>query len=245
MSQTLEASVAPPPARRPTNGSPSGRCWPGCSPGPRSARWSAPSSSHRLLHRRAAVPRRRLAGDVLYVSSTVRHPRGRGGAADDRRRVRPVRRRRGHHLGAGRLDVAYQFTANMWVGVAGLAGRGAGHRRSQRLPGGEDRHPELPRHARHVLHAARPQPGRHQAGHRQRRHQRRVRHRRLRLGEDGLRLLVHDRRTSTIRITLLWWILFVAPGDLGAAAHPHRQLDLRGRRRRRPAPGRSASRSTG
>ena len=61
-----------------------------------------------------------------------------------------------------------------------VAGGGAARRLHQRLPGGEDRHPELPGHAGHVLHAAGPEPGRHQAGHRQRRHQRRVQHRRLR-----------------------------------------------------------------
>ena len=46
----------------------------------------------------------------------------------------------------------------------------------------------------------------------------------------------------TVRITVVWWILFVHHRVVGADPDPDRQLDLRGRRQRGAAPGRSACR---
>ena len=194
MSQTLEAGVAPPPA----------------SPDERVARRSALA---RLLTRpevgallgaiviylvffSVAPPFRDVnsLATILYVSSTYGIPTVAvallmiGGEFD---------------LSAGVAVTASALFASMFslpvqhqhVGRRGAVARlRAGGRVHQRLSGGEDRDTQLPRHPRHVLHAARTEPGDHQAGHRQRRHRRRVEHPGLRLGPEGVRLVVQPRR---------------------------------------------------
>ena len=50
------------------------------------------------------------------------------------------------------------------------AGAGIDDRVLERLADDAHRHPQLPDHLEHILHAARPQPRRHQAPHRHRRH---------------------------------------------------------------------------
>ena len=127
-----------------------------------------------LLHRRPPVPRAQLARHRPLRQLHLRHPGGRGGAADDRRGVRPVGRCRRHRLGAGRVDGQLPAQRQHVRRRRRRPGRRPGDRLHQRLPGGEDGHPQLPGHPGHVLHAAGAQPGRHQDRHRQRRHQRRV-----------------------------------------------------------------------
>ena len=96
----------------------------------------------------------------------------------------------------------------------------------------------------HVLRPAGRQPGRDQA-----------RHRLGRPARTSTRSTASTRlngdlrpRRSTIgvghrlKITVIWWLLFVALVGLDAAAHPDRQLDLRRRRQRRLAPARSVCR---
>ena len=60
----------------------------------------------------------------------------------------------------------YQLGLNLWVGAVVSPGLLPGHRLPQRLPGDEDRHPQLPDHPGHVLRPAGRQPRRHQARHR-------------------------------------------------------------------------------
>ena len=231
MSQTLAAS---PRHRRPGDervGRQVRRC-PGCWPAPRSARWSARSSSTSSSSsspRRSATPT--SLATVLYVSSTYRHPGGRRGAADDRRRVRPVGRCRRDHLGAGRLDVQLPVH-RQHVGRRRWS-RWWSRSRSASSTASWWSRPGIPSFlvtlgTFFMLRGLNLAMTKLITGNVA--HQRRVEHRRLRLGPEGVRLLVHRSAASTIRITLLWWLLFVVIGDLGAAAHPDRQLDLRGRR---------------
>ena len=60
---------------------------------------------HLLLHHRAPVPQRQLAVHRPVRQLDLRPDGDAGRAADDRRRVRPVRGRRGHQRGAGRIHV--------------------------------------------------------------------------------------------------------------------------------------------
>ena len=196
MSQTLEAGVAPPPARadeRVARRSP-------LSPAADPARGRRAARRDRHLHRLLLVAPPFRDADSLVDRAVrqlhLRHPGGRRRAADDRRRVRPVRRRRGDH--ARRWSPRCSATSSpptcgsaCWSSlVVALVDRV-----HQRLSGGEDRDPELPGHAGHVLHAARastwPSPSwspatsapttcRTSHG--------------LRLGAEGVRVLVHDRR---------------------------------------------------
>ncbi len=55
---------------------------------------------------------------------------------------------------------------------------------------------------------------------------------------------VHHRRAQ-FQVAILWWIAVHHRRDVGAAADPVRQLDLRGRRRRRTRRATSASRPAG
>ena len=135
----------------------------------------------------------------------------RGRAADDRRGVRPVGRRRRHHQRPGGVDARLQ-PAPEPVARRGARPRGlAGGRVLQRLPGDEDQDPELPDHAELVLHAHRHQPGGDQAGHRAGRHPERHRH-----GTGSTRRkkvfasLVRRSAACRSRITVVWWSLFTA-----------------------------------
>ena len=143
---------------------------PRCSAGPRSAPLVGAiaifvcSSSSRRRFRQPAV-----AGDRAVPGLHHRHHGRPRRAADDRRRVRPVRRCRGDHLGADRRPCSrYQLSVNVWVGVGWS--RCSSRWRSGSLNGYlliEDETAQLHRHARHVPHADRAEPGRHQAHHRQ------------------------------------------------------------------------------
>ena len=139
--------------------------------------------------------------------------------------------------------VSYQLSANMFVGVAGRPGRRAGDRLHQRLPGGEDGHPQLPGHPGHVLHAPGAQPGHHQDRHRQRRHQRRVRHRRLRDGQEHLRLPVHASGASRSGSRCSGGSCS-SSSPPGSCSAPTSATGSSPSAAPRPAPGRSASRST-
>ncbi len=206
--------------RRRTSASPGGRCCPGCSTAPRSARWSARSSSTSSSSR----SRRRSAtleslSSVLYVSSTFGIPAVGRGAADDRRRVRPVRRCRGDHVGAGRLDVQLPVHHQHVGRRARLAGGGAGDRLHQRLPGGEDRDSRASwsRSARSSCCAASTWPSpRSITGNVATNDVSNID------GFDSAQKVFASTFSIggvSIRITLLWWILFVVVGHLGAAAH--------------------------
>ena len=131
---------------------------------------------------------------VLYQSVHDRHRRRRRRHADDRRRVRPVRRRARDHGRSRELDDLLELGINLWVGRCRLAGLLPADRIPQRVPGHADRHPQLPHHARHVLRPAGRQPRRDEARHRLGLHAGHLQDRRLRLAVQGLRVEFHDRR---------------------------------------------------
>ncbi len=74
-------------------------------------------------------------------------------------------------------------------------------------------------------------------GHPERRRHRRFRRRSRRSSPPPSRSAA-----SRVKITVIWWFLFVAIAHLDPDPHPDRQLDLRRRRQRRPAPARSVCR---
>ena len=196
---------------------------------------------HHLLHRGAPVPRAQLARHRPLRQLHLRHPGGRGGAAHDRRGVRPVGRGRRHRLGAGRVDVQLPVQRQHVGRRRRRPGRRPGDRLHQRLPGGEDGHPQLPGHPGHVLHAAGPQPGRDQDRHRQRRHQRRVGHRRLRAGTQGLRLPRSPSAASGSGSPCSGGSCS-SPSPPGSCSAPTSATGSSPSAAPRPAPGRSASR---
>ena len=108
--------------------------------------------------------------------------------------------------------ITFQLSLNMWVGVLVSPARRAGHRVHQRLPGGQNQDPQLLDHPVHVLHAPRHQPRCHQGRHR---------HRGQRTtspastgSSRAKAVFASDIPLGfiTVKITVLWWLLFVAIG---------------------------------
>ena len=193
-------------------------------------------------------------GGVMTVHGAgvgTRHPRGRRGAADDRRRVRPLHRLDG---GAGRADPgreplraapAVRGRVPSDGGVRGGAGGGERHHRDPHQAA------ELHRHAGLPVHLSRPVAGGAEMGDRRIdaiARDRRCRGRRAAprpvLGPrvpSGVRLDGRARHDPEIPLRRADGAgragvdpvvrRLRAAGDLGAAGDPRRQLDLRRRRR--------------
>ncbi|CAA9420257.1 MAG: Inositol transport system permease protein, partial [uncultured Quadrisphaera sp.] len=187
---------------------------------------------------RPVVPDRRGGGERAGRRLAAGDHGRRRGAADDRRGVRPLRRRADRHLGAvrhpGRLPAHAQRVGR---GGAG-AGAQPAHRRPQRGAAAEDPAAQLHRHPGHLLRPAGPEPGGDEAGHRHRAGHRRLGAGRLGLGARGLRQLAEPRRGlgADQRAVVA---AAGGRGHRGAHPHPRRQLDLRrrGRPQRRAAGG--------
>ena len=138
-----------------------------------------------------------------------------------------------------------EYGLNIWVAILVSLASGAVDRGGQRHLGDADGPAQLHRHARDVLRPAGHRPGRHQGADRAGRDPGHVERPVLRPGQEDLRLVDRHQRVRGRRSDLRLGVLVDRRHrgrDLGAAAHPHRQLDLRGRRCSRPPPGRSACR---
>ncbi|EHI43883.1 LOW QUALITY PROTEIN: ABC sugar transporter, partial [Rhodococcus opacus PD630] len=196
----------------------------------------------RLLHdRRTPVPQPRSVGHGALRLLDHRDHGVRGRTADDRRGIRPLRRRRRHHQLPRGVDDRLQPAPEPLGRRRPRPRRLAGGRVLQRLSGDEDEDPQLPDHAELVPDAHRHQPGGHQTDHRAGRHPKRLRHGRVRLGEEGVRVLLRgrwgvgaDHRAVVAAVH--------RDRHLGAVQDPDRELDLRRRRqpglrpRHRPVP---------
>ena len=105
--------------------------------------------------------------------------------------------------------LAYNLHLNLWVGAALALLVALACRVLQRLSGDEDQDPELLDHVGHLADAHRHQSGGDQTHFGSGRDAERERHGRLGFGADGVLVVVHHRRCS-VRITVLWWLLFTA-----------------------------------
>ena len=185
---------------RPTSGCCAPRRCAGCWAAPSWARSSAPSAVFLFFS---------IVADSFLRASSLshravrgldhRHHGGAGGAADDRRRVRPVGRCPGDQLRADLLDVQLPDDGERLGRRPRLAAGHARRRRLQRLHADPYETAQLHHHARHVPDADRPQPRLHQADQRHGLHQVHRRHGGLRLGQEALRLPARPSATSRSR----------------------------------------------